>query len=378
MGGSGSIREREPGVFELTVFIGRDPLTAKRRTRTKVFRGSKADAAKAMAALQTEIGEERPSTAGPATTVGQLLDRWMELAEPDLSPTTVREYRRLINQRIRPALGTVVLRRLQTSMLDDFYRALSTKAGLSSGSVHQIHSILRRALKQAVKWSWLMSNPAVNATPPRVRHSEIRPPSTDDVRNILAAASNHDPVVAIALRLAATTGMRRGEICGLRWTAVDLRAAVIHVNGAVATTKGGWIEKDTKTHQSRRISIDASTVEALRAHQHWAADLANHAGAERRGDGFVASFVVDGSEPMHPDSLTAAFGRLARSLGIADVRLHDLRHAHATALLAAGVPIKSVSSRLGHADASTTLNVYAHALESTDRQAADLIGQMYS
>ena len=81
---------------------------------------------------------------------------------------------------------------------------------------------------------------------------------------------------------------------------------------------------------------------------------------------------------MHPDSLTAAFARLAKSLGIADVRLHDLRHAHATTLLAAGVPIKSVSSRLGHADASTTLNVYAHALESTDRQAADLVGQMYA
>lgn len=378
MYGSGSIREREPGVFELTVFIGRDPLSSKRRTRTKVFRGSKADAAKAMAALQTEVAEERPSTAGPATTFGQLLDRWMELAEPDLSPTTVREYRRLINQRIRPALGAVALRRLRTSMLDDFYRALTTQAGLSSASVHQIHSIVRRALKQAVKWSWLMSNPAVNASPPRVRRTEIRPPETDEVRAILAAASVTDPVCGIALRLAATTGMRRGEVCGLRWTAVDLRTAIIHVSRAVATTSGGWVEKDTKTHQSRRISIDRATVEALRAHREWATGIAAKANVEFKREAFVATYAVDGSEPMHPDSLTGAFSRLTKRLGLVNVRLHDLRHAHATALLAAGIPIKSVSSRLGHADASTTLNVYAHALESTDREAADLVGNMYS
>ena len=378
MYGSGSMREREPGVFELTVFIGRDPLTAKRRTRTKVFRGNKADAAKALAALQTDIGDERPSTTGPATTLGELLDRWMEFAEPELSPTTVREYRRLINQRIRPALGDVALRRLQTSSLDDFYRALSSRAGLGSGSVHQIHSILRRALKQAVKWSWLMSNPAVNATPPRVRRKEIHPPGVEDIRTILAAASATDRVLATALRLAATTGMRRGEVCGLRWTAVDLCSGTLHISEAVATKPGGWIEKDTKTHQSRRVSIDHATVQALRDHLDWTNANAEAAGVEPDRQGFVASYSVNGSTPMHPDTLTGAFARLTKRLGIDGVRLHDLRHAHATALLTAGVPIKSVSSRLGHANASTTLNVYAHALESTDREAADLVGKMYS
>jgi len=292
--------------------------------------------------------------------MSELLDMWMELAEPNLSPTTARECRRLVDRRIRPALGKVAVRRLETSMLD------------------QVHSILRRALKQGVKWSWISSNPAVNATPPRSRRTDVRPPNVAEIRLLLSAAAEKK-VFGLALRIAASTGMRRGEICGLKWSNVDVRNRTLRVDGALVTVPGGVIEKDTKTHQARRISLDSFTLDALRIHRKQAEERAAAVGVEASAinDRFVLSYSADCATPVHPDSLTGAFTRLRVRLGFEGFRFHDLRHAHATELLAAGVPVKSVSSRLGHADASTTLNVYAHALESTDRQAADLAGKLF-
>ena len=162
-------------------------------------------------------------------------------------------------------------------------------------------------------------------------------------------------------------------MCALRWTDVDLTARALIIHRSIASVADGVVEKDTKTHAARRIAIDDHTVAVLVAQRGRMEARALLGGVEIAFDGFVFSPVADGSIALHPDLLTGRFRVLCRRLEIEGVRLHDLRHLHATQLLGAGVPVRTVSGRLGHADAATTLNVYAHFLEASDRQAADVI-----
>ena len=134
--------------------------------------------------------------------------------------------------------------------------------------------------------------------------------------------------------------------------------------------------KDTKTHAARRIALDADTIDMWLRRLERAQSFAGLAGCQLPDEGFGLTTQPDGSTPLHPDTVTKNFRRLSRRAGLSGVRLHDLRHMHATELLAAGVPVRTVSGRLGHANAATTLNVYAHFLETSDRQAADVISSL--
>jgi integrase len=304
------------------------------------------------------------------------LDRWLELAALDLSPTTLREYRRLIQRRIRPALGDMRLSRLNTADLDAFYAALTLRAELSPATVRQIHSILRRGLRQAVRWQWIHANPAVNATVPRIRRDEVSPPSPDTIRLVLATAAGRDPTLGALLITAAATGLRRGELCGLKWGDIDLKGSRIVVRHSIAAVPSGTVEKTTKTHASRRLALDASTVQVLANHRLHSLDLADAVGRPLDEDCYVFSRSADSRTPLHPDNVTAGFRRICARCGVTGARLHDLRHAHATQLLAAGVPVRTVSGRLGHASPMTTMNVYAHFLEESDEEAARVIGEI--
>jgi integrase len=170
--------------------------------------------------------------------------------------------------------------------------------------------------------------------------------------------------------------MRRVELCGLKWGDVDLGAARLVVSRSVAAVADGTTEKSTKTHATRRIALDAATVALLQRYRDQAAAWTEATGATLSPDSFVFSRTAGARRPLHPDNVTAAFRRVCRREGISGFRLHDLRHAHATQLLAAGVPVRTVSGRLGHANAMTTLNVYAHVLEESDERAAQVIGEI--
>jgi hypothetical protein len=190
---------------------------------------------------------------------------------------------------------------------------------------------------------------------------------------LLEAADEHDPDFGTVLRVLVATGARRGEVCGLRWSDIDFAGATITIRRSVASVAGGTVVKEPKTHAARRIAIDAATLRTLEQRREHAAALADACRLAFDRDGFVFTSEPDGSRPLHPDTITGGFQRLRERTGLSDVRLHDLRHLHATQLLAAGVPVRTVSGRLGHANAATTLNVYAHFLEASDRQAADVI-----
>jgi integrase len=368
----GSLRERRPGVWELIVQLPRDASTPRGKQLSRTVRGTKREAQRALAALVTEVSTGKISSS--TMTFADLLERWLDHVSEQLSPTTVREYRRLVKRLISPDLGKLTLRRVTTQRLDTYYATLARERGLSPASVRHVHAVVRGALGQAVRWGWIPTNPAAAASPPRLRRREISPPAIADARTLLVAADDHDPDFGTLIRVLAATGARRGEVCGLRWSDLDRHAGTLSIRRSVASVAGGTVVKDTKTHSARRIALDPETLSVLDTHRERLEYRAALCRVAVDQDGFVFTATLDGSQPLHPDTITGAFGRICRRAGLRSVRLHDLRHLHATQLLAAGVPVRTVSGRLGHADAATTLNVYAHFLEASDREAADVIG----
>jgi integrase len=177
------------------------------------------------------------------------------------------------------------------------------------------------------------------------------------------------------IRLSAATGARRGEICALRWSDVDFDGSTIRIARAVVHgDDGSPVVKSTKTGNTRTVTLDPGTVGLLRAYRTERAEQALGIGV-RIEDGFIFSHEADSSAPIRPDYVTRTFGRVREEQGLRHVRLHDLRHHHATALLNAGVDLATVAGRLGHADGGrTTLTIYAHFMQPADRVAADIIG----
>jgi integrase len=365
------MRERRPGVWELIVQLPRDATSARARQLSRTVSGTKREAQRALAAMVAEVAAGKVSAT--TMTMGELLTRWLDHVEEQLAATTVREYRRLVATRIGPDLGSLSLRRITTQRLDTYYAGLARQHGLSPATVRHIHAVLRGSLGQAVRWGWIPTNPAVSASPPKLRTREITPPAMTDTRALLEAADEQDVEFGALLHVLAATGARRGEVCGLRWSDLDVESGTLSIRRSVASVAGGTIVKDTKTHAARRIAIDADTMAGLVRHRARMELRARACAVELPPDAFMFTS-GDGAEPLHPDTITGGFQRLCRRVGLSGVRLHDLRHLHATQLLAAGVPVRTVSGRLGHADAATTLNVYAHFLEASDRQAADVIG----
>jgi len=370
---------RRGSAWELRAYAGRDPVTGWDVYRTRSFKGGRRDAEDALAKFVQEVAGSHSTR---DATVGDLVDKWFELAKQDLSPSTVVGYTACIRRYVTPALGDVPLDRLKVAQLDHLYAELRSGGGqarrpLATATVRQVHAIVRRALQQGVKWGWLDTNPAVLATPPRVRNRVIEPAQPVDVVRLIVDAKEQDPDLGTFLHMAATTGARRGELCGLHWDAVDLETGTMTVARSVVDgPHGELIEKDTKTHSVRRVALDPSSVEELLAHRERCTARLKLCSADMDPSAYVFSRTVDGSKPWPPNDVTHAFIQLRDRLGLRTVRLHDLRHFAATRLLGAGIPVRTVSGRLGHANAATTLGVYAHFLAESDREAANTLGEL--
>jgi len=189
-------------------------------------------------------------------------------------------------------------------------------------------------------------------------------PSADEVVRLIEAAHAVNRSLPVFLRLAAVTGARRGELCALQWQHVDFQRQTLRIAGQVAHTAAGPVQRPTKTHAERRLTIDPVTV----------AGLGELRGSLPGGDAdrYIFSHDPDGTTPWSPDYATLAFARLANRLGIAKIRLHDLRHFAATMLLN-GIDVRTAAGRLGHARASTTLDIYAHYTQPADQCASDTL-----
>jgi integrase len=296
---------------------------------------------------------------------------------PRLRPSSYANYTIYTRTHVVPRLGDIELQRLTPSNLSAFYRALLTNArrdgqGLAPKTVRNIHAMLHRALRDAVRLGYLVRNVADAVTPPRGPSPEMQVWTPEELRTFLTHARQDR---LYALWLVATTGMRRAELAGLRWVDVDLdegraspRRPRVVVNYAVEVS-------EPKTAKGRRsVALDALTVAALREHKERQAEDQAEVGPGWQDSGLV--FTRPDGAPIHPDLISDWFERLAREAGLPKIRLHDVRHSYASAALAAGIPAKIVSERLGHATIQITLDTYSHVLPGLDAQAAETVARL--
>jgi len=308
-------------------------------------------------------------------------DSWLPLCESRVKPSTFDSYRSNMATHVLPALGRRPLQQLTAAMLNALYADLLARGNgrgpLSPKTVNYIHTIVHKALADAVDAGVVPANVAERAKPPRPGRrapSEIRCWEPDELARFLEHVRGAR--IDIAWRLLAMTGMRRGEVLGLRWSDVDLNAARISVRHAVVTVAYAVLESTPKSHQARVIDLDPETVDLLRVHrERQQAERAQWDGEYRDRDLVVAK---ENGEPVHPQSLSQTFERLVEESGLRRIRLHDLRHTHATIAVKAGVPVKVISERLGHESPAFTLKQYAHVVPGMQAEAATEIAALVS
>ncbi len=316
---------------------------------------------------------------GRVTLAEWIRESWLPMTEARVKPSTFDSYRRNIETHVLPALGSKLLQQLTPPMLNALYAQLANerdgRKALSAKTISYIHATIHKALEDAVDAGLVPRNVAARAKPPRPsRHST----------NMIQVWEPHelarflDHVRGTRLeaiwRLAAMTGMRRGELLGLRWSDVDLDRARLSVRQAVVAVAYATIESTPKSHSARVIDLDQETVQQLRAYRRGQQDERTEWGADYQDRDLVVC--KENGQPIHPHTFSQSFERLEKNAGLRSIRLHDLRHTHASLALKAGVPVKVISERLGHESPAFTLKQYAHVIPGMQAEAAAQIATL--
>jgi integrase len=310
-----------------------------------------------------------------ATTVGTYLDEWLVGQEARLRPTSWNSYRVAI-KRIKAGIGSVSLQALTPLAVEQLYADLLRDGaggtrGLSAKTVRNTHIVLRKALADAERLGLVVRNAAAAARPPVPTKRDQTTWNPEQLAQFLESVG--DERLAAAFVLLATTGMRRGEALGVRWTDIDLSGGRLAIVQTVTTVNDKVVISPPKTARSRRsISLDAATIAALREHRRRQAEERLKAGT-MWAEGSDLAFTDELGRPVHPSAFSRLFVTCARREGLPAIRLHDLRHTYATVALGAGVHPKIVSERLGHATTGVTMDLYSHVAPSLDAEAASLI-----
>jgi integrase len=344
--------------------------------RTRTFRGAKREAETALSKFVAEVQKAQRAPDAGGVTVSRLLDRWLAHSRRLRTPQTIRGYESKIEVRLKPAFGTIRVDKLRAHHVDDQMNAWLDE-GLSAATVRQLYSLLAAALHQGHKWGWVDEIVTKKASPPAVRSAVATVPSPAELRRLIARAeqSRDNGELAAAITLAAATGCRRGELCALRWSDIDVTTGTVTVGRSLGyINRQGVVEGGTKTHQVRRLALDdfgrAVVKSRVEAQRKAASDL----GVELDPDPYLLSRGSRGDTPCLPDGLTHGFARVAKAEGL-PYHFHHLRHWAATTALSEGHDVRTVAGRLGHADASTTLKVYAHVVEARDQELAGTLGR---
>ncbi len=351
----------------------------RRQVRKRGF-ATKGEARDALTAALGEL--QRGRFVRPhRVTVAAYLDDWLDARTTvGLRPSTIAGYRGVVRRHVKPAVGDLYLQDLQPRDLDRLYADLlaGKRSGqpLSRRTVRYIHTVIGKALRDAVRTGLVPHNVARRATPPSAasaRSPEMTVWTPAELRAFLdfCRDTDHGPI----LRVAALTGLRRSELCGLRWQDVDLTGLKLVVRQAITTADHAPVAGDTKTSRSRRtVDLDPTTASLLRAHRKRQREDRLMFGQGWIDTGLV--FTMRDGRGWHPDVISRAFARLVEKSGLPRIRLHDLRHTHATHLLAANVNVRVVSERLGHASTAFTLDVYGHVLPGQQADAAAAVAAL--
>jgi integrase len=308
-------------------------------------------------------------------TVAEYLRHWLEAEGPSWRPATARTYQTLLEKHVIPALGGARLQALKPPDIQALYARL-LKGGLSPTTVRLVHAALHRALSQAAAWGLIAFNPAERVKAPRPARREFRVLSPEEVRRLLEAVKAGAPDCYPMIATLVLTGMRLSEAVGLRWQDVDLEAGVIRVVRTLRWVGGRWVEGEPKTAAGRRqIPIPAELVSLLKEHRVAQLEARLRAGAGWSTEFGELVFPTRTGRPVLPGNLRVALARLCRAAGLEPIRVHDLRHTHATLLLAEGVNPRVVQERLGHSTVTMTLGLYSHVLPNLQREAAEKAGR---
>lgn len=303
-------------------------------------------------------------------TLGSYLDYWLENSvKPSVRPGTYERYEAIVRRHIKPDLGRAKLHDIKLSDLEALYQR-KIDSGLSPRTVEYIHRTTYRALKEAVRWDMVRTNAAAHARSPRAKPKEMRPLSKEEAYALLEAAKGTRLKALFILALA--TGMRRGEMLGLKWDDLDLDAGTLQVRRSLVAAQGGISVGEPKRQSSkRRLELGKGTVAALKAHRARQKEE-RLAAAEYADEGWV--FAKKDGGPIAPSTFVSVyFEPLIKRAGLwgRGIRFHDLRHTFATNSLLQNIPVKVVSETLGHGDVSITLKTYSHVLPGMGRDAAD-------
>ena len=369
--GEGNIRKRKDGRWEGRYTAGHDPATGKPIYKNVLGKTQ----AEVKEKLKRAIEETRGLDIVKAGqyTLGQWMDVWFEnYAKLKVRPSSHQTYKGYINNHIKPYVGSIPLSKLTSLDLQKLYKMLLTEGridrieaknqpkGLSAKTVRNINQIISSALNLAKEQKLLASNPADACALPKVEHREMKTLPVEQLTSFLREAKETGVYEMYYIELA--TGLRRGELLGLKWQDIDLVNGTIRVQRQVARIDGEIVEAPLKTKNSyRNVSIGPDAIEVLKEQK------------KKVGDSEYV-FPSPNGGPISPDSVLNMLRRVLERAGLPKIRFHDLRHTFATLALQNGVDIKTVSGMLGHFSAGFTLDTYAHVTTSAQREAANTMG----
>ena len=373
--GEGNIRKRKDGRWEGRYTAGHDPTTGKPIYKNVLGKTQ----AEVKEKLKRAIEETRGLDIVKAGqyTLGQWMDVWFEnYAKLKVRPSSHQTYKGYINNHIKPYVGSIPLSKLTSLDLQKLYKMLLAEGridriesknqpkGLSAKTVRNINQIISSALTLAKEQKLLSSNPADACALPRVEHREMRTLPVEQLTSFLREAKETGVYEMYYIELA--TGLRRGELLGLKWQDIDMVNGTIRVQRQVARIDGEIVEAPLKTKNSyRNVSIGPDAIEVLKEQK------------KKVGDSEYV-FPSPNGGPISPDSVLNMLHRVLERAGLPKIRFHDLRHTFATLALQNGVDIKTVSGMLGHFSAGFTLDTYAHVTTSAQREAANTMGSVLS
>ena len=385
----GHLEQRGKNVWKIVLELGEDA-SGKRLRNAPTFHGTKRLAEEEMTRLLRQLATGTYVDQG-RMTVAKYLEHWLaSYAKPTVGERTHERYESIVRQHLIPGLGRHKLTKLRPLHIQAYYaealdhgrviRERKTKRthskasekpvevarSLSAQTVTHHHRVLREALRQAVRWQMLAVNPADAVRPPRAERKEIEALDENGAAELLKSLEGSRQYVPALL--AVGTGLRRGELLGLRWQDVDLKAGKLAVRQNLQQTNTGLLFKSPKTSKGQRsISLMPSTITALRRHKRAQAELRLEQGPAYRDYDLV--LCEDDGSPWSPNIFSASWHKALAERG-QNVRFHDLRHTHATLLLRQGVHPKVVSERLGHSTIGITLDTYSHVMPDMQDEAA--------
>lgn len=433
MASRGGTRKRKRGFIrrrgnslQVNVYAGVDPLTGKRLYLTESTTDEK-EAERILTKLVAQVDAERYARTNATLSVA--IDEWLRTLE--VEDTTREAYEMYARRYLKPALGDEPVGKISARVLEQLYAELRrcrarcdgrpfvehrvdgphecrevkhrrppgrppaggypphdcVEAGcvvkeclpheckpLGNATISKIHFMLSGTFSAAKRWDWIESNPAEVARKPRQPAPQPTPPTAEQASRIIEAAWEQDESWGTLVWLVMVTGMRRAEVLALRWSDIDLSGGYISVRRNYVRVGGRSVEKETKTHRMRRVSLDPATVEVLQEHRARYEAAMRQLAVEPTSEAFLFSYEPTCDRPYDPSGVTHRYARMCAGLGI-DSHLHALRHYSATELLTAGVDLRTVAGRLGHAGGgATTLRVYAAWVGEADRRAAQILG----